>query len=463
MNNCIPSYGKIVIVDNVPKDVELLQAALTKIAAPYVFIDYERGIEIERKISGVRLVFLDISLLEGAIGDANTYSALTGVLEDIVEVQNGPYAVIFWTTNIAEKDDAEKYIREHLRVDKSTLPSVFISLDKKDYLVGEPNDCINKLRQSLEEKLKDQNMLYFLIEWERIAMESPERTVSSLMYETKTEGTNTAMEKMLFSIANIVSNGVDQKCVATRNVLETFGELMLNNYIKTIADKSTIERLSDYWRLYFTDTEEEEIQEAAEEGEEKAPDSISLETMAELNSAFNIDFNSDGKQQMPGRVWKLKEDDISFHLDQFKMAILGKEWSDDFPSVQKPVAKASCVPVILDITSECDYAQNRLTVYRVVYGYLVSFKIEQDKTDKFRKDVLKRLHMCSDANYISPLIFAYDSVSVMVFNSRFICFTSEELLDKHEYLFGINTNMLRSIKKVISDYIGRIGISRIDK
>lgn len=462
MNNYIPSYGKIVIVDNVADEVAVLQSALSQVAAPYVFIDYGKNLEIERKISGVRLIFLDISLSEGAVGDTTTYSILTNVLEGIVGKHNGPYAVVFWTTNIAEKDGAEEYIRKNLPVVNSTLPSVFISLDKKDYLYGEPQDCIKKLRKSLDENLKDQNMLNFLVEWERIAMESPEKTVSALMYETKTQGTNAAMEEMLFSIANIVSNGVDQKSVATRNVLETLGELMLNNYTKTIADAKTVERLSEYWKLHFADAETAEVQEATEENEPEQC-SISLETKAVLNSAFNIDFNSDGKQQMPGRVWILNKEDIPLPMDQFKQAILGKDWSDELTSKSKLLARATCIPVILDITSECDYAQNRLTVHRVVYGYLVSFEIEKDKIDKFRKDIREKMNKCSDANYVSPLIFANNCVSMMLFNSRFICFSNGDCLEKHKYLFGINTNMLRSIKKVVSDYIGRIGISQIDK
>lgn len=90
--------GPAVVIDDQMVEVELLLHYLQKQGVAYL---YSNGKEAPvRKLSGIRLAFLDIQLVPGTYdpsGGANLVSTLVGAFSRVVQPNCGPITIVFWT------------------------------------------------------------------------------------------------------------------------------------------------------------------------------------------------------------------------------------------------------------------------------------------------------------------------------------------------------------------------------
>src|SRR5438445_1477037 len=97
----LPNNGKVVIIDDVYKDVKDLMLALTKERMPFLFFQDVGGDDLppkEKPIENIRLVFLDLDLGVGGINEMEMIRVVQGRLVRILKKKT-PYVLVIWSNH----------------------------------------------------------------------------------------------------------------------------------------------------------------------------------------------------------------------------------------------------------------------------------------------------------------------------------------------------------------------------
>jgi hypothetical protein len=93
----ITGYQKVIVVDDMFKEVEPLLSALWQKGISCIYLTGQQEYLPERPFSGVRLLFLDIELDTKALSDKDKASTLAAVVKKIIGEKPSPYFIVFWT------------------------------------------------------------------------------------------------------------------------------------------------------------------------------------------------------------------------------------------------------------------------------------------------------------------------------------------------------------------------------
>lgn len=144
------------------------------------FIQYDGRIlkRIKREKSaarGVRVVFMDINLISGAMGaDAQNFSAIQGTLETILNADNGPYLLVTWSSH---DDYAERlFTYLNLRLELSRRPVATRRLSKTDF---EGSKSV-RLPNEVKRILSDIGFAGCLMAWESLVRDASVATLSKI-------------------------------------------------------------------------------------------------------------------------------------------------------------------------------------------------------------------------------------------------------------------------------------------
>lgn len=154
------SAGRYVIVDDERDQLRLLVDSLHSVGAPCVGVHYT-GKPLDRAaFAGVRVLFSDLFLLQGVTQPMLQYAALEGMLRANVDPAiGGPYLLIIWTTHDEKVEGLRTYLRE--RLDPRLRPLAVLTLDKKDFLDGQPG-----LAEAVHERVNASPQIRALVAWE---------------------------------------------------------------------------------------------------------------------------------------------------------------------------------------------------------------------------------------------------------------------------------------------------------
>lgn len=280
---------------------------------------------------------------DGIQGAKNIASVLVSVLENIVQEKNGPYIIVLWTNEIALKDEVEEYMMSYLKtIKETTLPTYICAFDKKEF-VSKPQELLN----NLSVKLVEQNMINFLIEWENESISVASNMVRLLLYGLRIEMTNSALQDIFIKMAQLEDSYVNDKKEATRNILQILVEFLRDRYLEIISNEQLINRLAENWGSDF----EEKKKESKE---------ISIEQKGCINSLFNINLYDDVDRKLPGKVYVRNNSSINFNETDFMCSTLSNKWyKDDEIGICGQKVKLNRKIIEVDITPNCDYAQNK--------------------------------------------------------------------------------------------------------
>ena len=97
------SNFQIIAVDNDSRELDKIRKAFDLLKTPCLPILYNEGDNIDEKYSNIRIAFFDINL--GGLGnpaDPLLCNIIASALKEILDKNNGPYALIFWSLHISK-------------------------------------------------------------------------------------------------------------------------------------------------------------------------------------------------------------------------------------------------------------------------------------------------------------------------------------------------------------------------
>ena len=449
----LPAYGKILIIDDNYNDVVPIQNILAKNGVPYIFYDYSvlKDADI-RKVEAVRMVFLDIRLEDGIQGAKNIATVLATMIEKVIEKENGPYSIVLWTNEIALKDEIEEYLCSYLNIEETTLPTYICALDKKEF-VSEPQEV---LVENLLSQLEGQNMMNFLTAWENDSISISSNMIRLLLYGLRTKMDNDSIQRIFLQMATLENSEIKTKFEATRNILQILVEFLKDRYSEIVVQKELVNKLSEYWDFDFS--KDDEIK--------KIQTDIPIEQKACINSLLNINVYDSEERNLPGKVFVLSEEDIYFDVSDFKKSTLSDNWyKNNELDTHGEKLNLQIIPIEVDITPNCDYAQNKNDILRTVFGYKIEIgQIDNNGkrgwiTDRYANKFRHKIKF--DYVYVTPEFLLDGKLCVFVFNTKYLTIEKKDYSQNYKYLLRFNSEILSEIRKKAGENITRLGINNL--
>lgn len=467
MNN-LPNNGSIVILDDEYMEVEPLIKILSKNNKSFRYYDARpdnlpsEGTEKE----ATRLVFLDYNLIPGATG--SQIDTIIRYLSRIIPKNNGPYFILLWSQTESDASQFQEDLKERLsdnngklKEDKKHLfPWGVQSLDKIDFFERKEGEGSYKLiegkDQELERKLeqvtREVPMLEYFSHWENM-----------ILYKE---------QKLISDIAGLLKIGNIRREAPTKKIVELLAYLELE---KSMGSQTNIGKinasykgLNNFLKIYLNHGMEEEI-ELTSAGLNNLGDHLPNGfEIQELNRWLNINYLAN--EQHMGKVIVDDNTFLAYNLvdkiedeEQFKRAIDKYTDSETFYK-----------EIMLEISPECDIAQNKRRYYKFIRGCVISKNlIEKILSDEFYEDKFK--FKKEDGNVVfkfNDTIFnalefkhkSYQNSSVYLIldfsQITTIPITDTTIIEK-EVLFSINPDMLSTIKNKLAAVIYKKGYQHL--
>jgi hypothetical protein len=467
MNN-LPNNGSIVILDDKYREAEPLIKLLSKKNKSFRYYDGKPenlpSDTIEKEAT--RLVFLDYNLTEGTTGSASQASTITANLNRIISEENGPYFILLWSKNKDDvqefNDDMESAYRRHPHL----RPLKIECLNKREYFETTANgyefnnDKVEEFQKELEEMVNSIELLEFYSSWENKIL----LTSQKLIKKTSDVGQGMSAKQLVHLLSRInleqfSKNVEDEQLIAAAyQSLNTVFSSYLNHKIEDIKLKnehfSEISKVDDY-----------EV------------------NSSRVNSWLNIN-----TIENPSRIGQVFSIASSSFLDD--NIIKNNELRGQFIEIanQKKTENDYFKTVGLEISPECDVAQNKRNFYRVIPGMVISeslmetilntfastYKLDSNQTNQaliyFFKNGQLSFKNCPESIFVTPK-FEFKAngecfdVFLILDLSQFKTIPIQNegkdyLVDK-EMLFSVNSDLLQSIKNSLAHNIYKKGYQHL--
>lgn len=390
---------RIVVVDDKEEDAKKLLRLLNNEGVPYNYY-YKDGDEKnlpKSPLNNVRLIFLDFVLGTDGSLDKNKISVLMNVLSKIVHKDNGPYIILAWTLHNNDKVNGDLItpFKKELHEDKLyniPKPIEIIDLDKVSIMHN-----LDRINKKLKETFNGKNIFEVFLEWEcngHMASADVINTLTRFSINNITENPKTLgdfskkvqreAEKNMYNFGVSVSG---EKPDIKDNVLIN-AQLPLSGILQ--------DRLES--RIKSTDLKLEYLSKKicpSKSKKKSQANKYSDNERAQMNSYFLLDSEPEFCIK-PGNIYKSNtilgtvhtSGRIRFNKDIFyesekmakdKRGCKGNSDKLKALEVRNKDFKKRIVPILVEITPECDYVQKNWKSARFIYGALWPYKFLDDK------------------------------------------------------------------------------------
>lgn len=431
------NISKVLVIDNDKPDLDRISKVLYSINLPALSIHYSAANPPKNPFSGIRLAFFDINLIDGRVNEIQIITSLVNAIKQYISMDNGPYVLIFWTSNKGLVDEIKVHIntREFNSVPKPFL----IECIDKNFGTGDPKELGEILSQILSN-----NIIQLLFD-----------------YESKV---TQAAGKTLKTIFDVVSNGQDSwgeskefeenfDLVFSNIACETYGfNHAKKNPIEAVRDGLNPILVNELNNITLSANWSNKLDNLLKTEEKYQFKKIGQQYICQLNSIYHINYNN-AKNSKADRgiviefnpTEELMESIFGKNIDQTKHFFLPFDSKMIEKKDRKRIREGSKF-VLLEIGSACDFAQDNHRNHSFILGLMApAFDLRFTN----HSDSIIRLP------YFSYQIQDY----VMFFNSRFIMTlagSESDLLG--DILFRIKNELLNKIITQHSNYISRLGL-----
>lgn len=414
--------GRVVLIDDIFKEIKPLMEALGKCHIPYLYYDGSHDDLPIHPPNGIRFVFLDIEL-SGMKGQSEKTKAsgLVARLKKIISNENGPYVIIFWTAH----NEVIQQVLENCK-SASISPVSWLNLEKSDNLGPDGSYDIQKITTALELKLSSIGAFQLYVEWENILDTSSKQFIlefSSLVNpEEDWSGGTSSLFYELYK-AYVEKNELDNQNKQFRCACH----LMNRSFLDTLESKTNAElSLPSNFRI--------------------TKGNLTDDSKAKINTSLFIN-NNRFAHPVTGCVFF--EDDKNI-LNGLKTYL--------FKTNKIPDEIKLCKIII---TPECDLAQNKVitiprtddsnsTLHRIVYGLFYPMSVNTSEEMKNLRDRGK------DARYIIGPLWYVDKRWLLVINFSTLAI-KEEICFNDEALFSLKRDLLFDLQSNAANHVNRLG------
>lgn len=427
------SLTKVIIVDNDADDLKKIEQSLRMLDIPAKALKFDASAPRNKPYRGIRLAFFDIRLEEGTSSEISIITTLANAIKKYISIDNGPYILIFWTSNKQLIPAIKLYIQER---ESETIPKP-ISIECLDKTIGTSSNS-SKLRAAIKEILKN-DVFRILLDYE--------------------DSVALAAGTTLKTIFNVVSNDSEkwgEKSIFESNFDRVFSKIAIEAVGHESAKKnkayairkgldpilfSELEKinLSNIWESKIPSIE-------LPKNQVKFPVDFKI---SKLNNLYHIEKNGLNHKTTRGIVLKLKLPQKNFlnvigiSKKDFLLKFHSKDWET---SINNGSLENTDELILFEISAGCDYVQNNTRLYRYIIGI---------KTKQFQP---KYIIQKADYLFEFPILSSGDDEYKLILNFRFSLglHPDSSLLGKP--LLLIKSDLLNQVAIQYSRHISRLGI-----
>ena len=445
----IQRNAEIVIIDDTPDEVASLLKLLNRNGIGYC---YYTGIDLEElpetPIEGIRILFLDFVLGTDGQSDKNKISALMGVIKRVVAETNGPYVIFAWTKHDKPEDDLLGLFKtEIMKAAAFPKPVVLIDLEK--------NDCLGKsfssVSRKLMQKFRDKNILEILFGWEMnasLAIRDVVKLLTEISRPSVQEGQSfddysgkwsSELERHFCKISQMA---LGKKLKAEKKVLIA-AQLALTQPFHDCVEKRIWNNTGTYTKLI-------------ENIVAHTSGNYTVDERALMNTQFLLLSHDLGKDLKPGNIYSLrnvygqikcKEKKCYLNKSRFgrKEVVDGFFCGELDTFGQKNRLLKEAIPVLMEITPDCDFVQNKWKHAKLVLGIFWPSEFERQLEGK--------------AKYISsPVHISFNEKTyILVFNANYLLNFSFPPFKKIQPILAARKELLVDVQHWFSSHISRPG------
>jgi hypothetical protein len=435
------SNTKIVVVDDRKEDVEKLLNLFNKKGIPcnYYFQDARMSNLPNKPLKNIRLLFLDFVLGSEGQREESKISILFSVLQRVIHKDNGPYVLLAWTLHNGNKNN-DLITPFKLKLYGNTeipKPIAIIDLDKISVM-----DNLHLINGKLEQTFNGSNVFEVLFDWEskgKIALADVLKTINDISIQNISVSP-TCLEGFCSSLRKSIERNMYQFAVSIsgkKNIHPDNGILIdaqlplggiFQDYLETYIMEltSNLKRLSK--KIYA----------------KKNPE-FSDPERAQMNTFFLLSKNPEAKIK-PGNIYRtasiFKGVDpngrVKFQKkDFYNKEKISSDIKNNKPDVSKELGKR-VIPILIEVTPECDYVQQNWRGARFIFGVLWPVKFSNNvNTEKYIKQAGEKIFHRIPVNYNHELYF-------LMFHSDYQCILPLSLVK-------FTKPILRARKELLTD------------
>jgi hypothetical protein len=476
MNN-IPNGGKVVIVDDRFQEILPLINILNFNAIPVIYYSGKQTELPLQPLNGVRLFFLDLRFSSNT--DTKTIvSNASNILKTILGEFNGPYLLIIWSsTGNDYKEDLEKEL-----ADKSYGPEFILCLSKQDYFETKESNAYS-LMEDIKKVLKDEE-----VENVERVMSKVELRVLSDADEVENIFIPANMGKLRDELYDgLKKAGLLSLFIIWENTVRDSVPNVVNEIYSQIPESIPPDKKLPAMVYYLA---KNRLEKQFEKVKEKEKFCAALMELNELYTYFyseevinipldgflpiNIQKNTDLvpsqsrfnswkmitqtiKGDTPGSIYKDSEKTFEFfglvkdYLDKIKY----KSVCDCLRSDE------NIIYIWANINGECDTAQDKYTVVRVIPGALIPCDVY---TEYEEKGTLKSINSAGDYIYKELPPFEFEGGEYyLIFNMHQCTYIERENLTNLEVCFALHRKYYLSLRQHLAADYAKQGIDLYKK
>ncbi|WP_165213154.1 hypothetical protein [Streptococcus tangpeifui] len=462
----LPNNGSIVILDDQINEAEPLIRFLSKENKSFRYFDgHKSSLPSDEGLKeAVRVLFLDYNLTSGTSG-TNHIATITSNLSKIIPKNNGPYFTLLWSKN---KDDAEEFENELARYteDYPYLQPVKVkNLSKSEYFESE-NEAY-KFKPTKEKDLKDiiyqtigeLELLEFYSHWENQVL--------------------LTSQKLL--------NKTSEIDLDARNLVHLLAEINLEQSMKGMEDAKLISAAYQSLNSVYSSYLNHKI-------EDISLNNQAFSGLSTQNSGYNVNkkrlnrWLNINTLDNPTHIGKVFCEEESFFLD-YNLVKNTNNRGEFVRIAQEKKADEDYLQFIgLEISPECDVAQDKRNFYRVIPGIIISSSLMKSVFDEITKGLDKGaknnslIYFCKNSGEVQfsklpKSIFCLPEFELkdgeqlkdvfMILDLsqlKTIPVTKDgdrDYLEGKRGLFSLNSDILQSIKNQLAEIIQKKGYQQL--
>ncbi|MGL4588080.1 MAG: hypothetical protein ACRCVQ_13755 [Acinetobacter ursingii] len=506
----LPETGRVIIIDDEIDQALPLINYLSKYRYPFKYFngDLENLPEQDNGFDDIRLLFLDLNLVDNSIPDRTHFSKIKAVLNRVIKEVSYPYLLVVWSRHEETIAEMYDYVFDEVSGMHLKKPCHIIQADKLSYYELNGTEVtgsdFHDLKNLIETELLQFPELKSILQWEN--------AVHLVAHQVSSE---------IFNLQGAYKEWAEN----TRNILSLFAQVSIGSHFSTSDNSTKLNSSFEVINQLFMDKLETNFY------------ALNKENVRLSNTIYN-DENSKKKINTklltgsivkldifyPGIVKKIDDNDLKERIlskvfdknsnillalgakiiHNISFSSFGQNESEkiltekciliheNFETLQKPEQrrikreikeqlnstlhsctfnqlsnaakrefKADYLISTINLVESCidplcDYVQNKLIHSKFIQGLMLE------------ECFLEHIDKNSEAIYISP-IFNYEDRNVfLVFDYRFLFTRSTgsfnaSQIDSSEFLFRLRSSLLADMQSKLSRHINRQGILYIDR
>lgn len=469
LNTC----RKVVVIDDRIEEAVPLIKMLSGNGATTLYYSGQIDELPSEPIEGIRLVFCDLKFSVTA-DSKNVISNVVSILKKVISENNGPYILLIWSTH---QNDYSSDLQAALDTEKIT-PAFILPLDKADFF--ESKETMAGIQEDIYVELERANLDTGDEDKVKSIIESVLMPVNSIIHVPRPNIIQEVSERLKVALTNaqlfhlfvLWEGTIGDSAIQTVSTM--YGEMgrfptdkrlramffyLAHNRLEQRFEKATPEEkfwaamdsLNDLFPYFYTDNIHK-----------LTTDLFNISTIEHLKGVDEISsakFNrwkiisNTSNDRRPGNVFYDPEKVFEPHG-----LVKKKKITEESPYEihAQRILTDDVKYLLVDVSSECDIAQDKLYVSRVIPGIMMPCE---------HYDQLKNEGILGDTDYIYtfPIIEIDEKDYYLIFNLNQMFFLNTDELYKLEHAFAFTEQYWINIKQKAATCVAKHGIESFGK